>query len=586
MLFIVSFNNVFGENGIDSNSIHTNIYELKIKSSPPGLPIDGSGMYEGNSFVKTETAQEQWGAYEFVGWKVDDHWVGGNPITVWMNTEHTVVAIYSLHPEQSQNTVVTTQDVIDGKAYDLTIISPYGETVGSGSYLEGETVKFNVAEQYVYDKFQDGVRYAFTGWSDGNTPNLMSNSIKMNESKTVTANWSKQYKLEILDSSQDMKVLNTSWHNEGSSAALEMKNFEEKSKGEIKRTLNEWVNVGSNSATITDSSSPTTNILMDSPHKVSIDWKNQFYLNVNSKYGDIVGSGFYDEGTFAEISVDSEIQDIGIANTRVIFDGWDGDVKSDSSNTKVFMDKPKSIEGIWKKQYQLVVNSEYGTTQGTSWYNEGVLASFGITTPRDPAGFWQQRTFQGWEGSSDAMSTTGSILMNGPKTINAKWNIDYSLTFMNLAIISSTAIAGLIIYKKLKKGPKKEAIEKTSNESISIKTKLLTALGLTKNPSKVKYSDDFGELDIQDIGRKKLAEKELEWNLATVEMERKKGLMEIERKERLMEIEHIKNSLDIERKNIAEKENDLKKNLAAVELERKHVQIELEKTKKLLEIER
>jgi len=49
LLFIVSFNNVFGENVIDGNSIHTNIYELKIKSSPPGLPIDGSGMYEGNS---------------------------------------------------------------------------------------------------------------------------------------------------------------------------------------------------------------------------------------------------------------------------------------------------------------------------------------------------------------------------------------------------------------------------------------------------------------------------------------------------------------------------------------------------------
>ncbi|WP_048097076.1 InlB B-repeat-containing protein, partial [Candidatus Nitrosarchaeum limnium] len=556
MLFFVSFDNIFAAE--INNSIHTNIYELKIKSSPPGLPIGGSGMYADNTWIKTETAQEEWGAYKFVGWKVDDHWIAGNPATILMETDHTAVAIYSLNPAQTSSSTVTTQDVIDGNAFDLTIISQYGETIGSGSYLEGDTANFSVSEQYVYDKFQDGVRYAFSGWSDGNTPNLMSNSIKMKESKTITALWSKQYRLEILDSAQNMKVIKTSWHNEGSNAALEMKNFEVKADEQTRRTLNEWINVGQNSAIITDPQATTTNILMDSPHKISIDWKNQFYLNVISKYGNISGSGFYDEGTFANASIDSEIQDTGIANTRVVFEGWGGDATSDGTSIQVFMDKPKSVTGIWKKQYQLVVDSEYGTTQGSSWYNEGVLASFGITTPRDPAGLWQQRTFLGWEGSSDATTTSGSILMNGPKTVTAKWNVDYSIAFMNISIMSSAAIIGLIIYKKIKNGSRKKIPQKNTNESISIKSKLLATLGLTKNPDLTNLdgrddsqNNELNEFEIKEIERKKIAEKELEKNLAAVEFERKAGLMEIERKTGLLEIEQAKKALELESKKLS-----------------------------------
>ena len=145
-------------------------------------------MYEDNSWVKTGTAQQQWGAYEFVGWKIDEQWTLGNPLRILMDKEHTVVAIYSLHPAKTQDSDVdNTKNNNDGNTQYLTIISPYGETVGSASYSEGDIVNFKVAEQYVYDKFQDGVRYTFSGWSDGDTPNLMSNSIKMNGSKTITA---------------------------------------------------------------------------------------------------------------------------------------------------------------------------------------------------------------------------------------------------------------------------------------------------------------------------------------------------------------------------------------------------------------
>ena len=42
LLYFSSFDEVSGEHKIGDNVIHKNLYELKIKSSPPGLEIDGS----------------------------------------------------------------------------------------------------------------------------------------------------------------------------------------------------------------------------------------------------------------------------------------------------------------------------------------------------------------------------------------------------------------------------------------------------------------------------------------------------------------------------------------------------------------
>ena len=93
----------------------------------------------------------------------------------------------------------------------------------------GEVVEFSVSEQYVVDPVNEGVRFAFSGWSDGNTPN-QHKFYQNGWIKTITANWSKQYGLKILDSTQDMDIIGVSWHNENS-APLTVNNFDAKSDG-------------------------------------------------------------------------------------------------------------------------------------------------------------------------------------------------------------------------------------------------------------------------------------------------------------------------------------------------------------------
>ena len=445
LLLLPALNSASANHEIGDEVIHTNIYELVVKTSPPGLYIDGSGMYQGDTWVKTGAAPEGWGAFEFVGWKVDDRWYSGNPLKILMDREHTAIAIYSANHVKKQGSD-------DGKNNLLTIISSYGKTTGSGSYLVGETAEFRVLEQYVYDEFQEGIRYAFAGWDTGNTPNLMSNSIIMDESKVVKANWNEQYRLDHLNSMSEMDLIGAGWYDNSSRASLVAINDSEPGSGAgIKYVFKEWVNVGPNAALIEDPKSSATSIIMEKSYAIMADWKKQYYLDISSEYGKVEGAGYYDAGTYATASIDSEVGDIGKAGIRVIFDGWDGDANSDGMNVKVFMDGPKSLDAKWEKQYYLTINSEYGNPSGSDWYDQGQVATFGISIPRDPAGFWKQQIFYGWDGSFTTTSMTGAVLMNGPKIVNAQWSEDYSTAYLNIVIIVVTGVGSFFAYKKMRK---------------------------------------------------------------------------------------------------------------------------------------
>lgn len=417
--------------------------ELTVKSEPLGIVVTSSNMFESNTWGETGIAPESSGSYEFVGWKVDDEWYTGNPITVLMDADHIAIAVYSLVHEE-----VTPENHSSNINY-LTIKSPYGNTIGSGWYIKDKTADFAVTEKYVYDEYQDGIRYAFSGWDDGKTPNSLSNSIIMNEDKVVTANWTEQYRLDFVNTNPDVSLLGSGWHDKESLATLTAIN--NSNLDEAIYTFKEWLSAGPNAAIIQNSTLASTHIVMKKPYLIMADWKEQYYLDVNSGYGQVNGSGYYDAGTYATSFIDSEIQETGQSGVRVTFDGWTGDATSQSMNVKVFMDSPKSIDANWIKQYYLTVNSEYGNPHGSDWYDEGQIATFGIKIPREPVGFWNQQVFYGWDGSSETPGMKGTTLMNGPKTITAQWSDDSSLSILNIGIIAGLGVVALIGFVLLKK---------------------------------------------------------------------------------------------------------------------------------------
>ena len=85
---------------------------------------------------------------------------------------------------------------------------------------------------------------------------------------------------------------------------------------------------------------------MDAPHSVTAEYKQQYYLTVLSDQGVPYGQGWYDAGSTAQIFVSTPVStSYGVS---IVFNGWQGDVQSNSQTTSVQMDRAKTAIASWR----------------------------------------------------------------------------------------------------------------------------------------------------------------------------------------------------------------------------------------------
>lgn len=91
-------------------------------------------------------------------------------------------------------------------------------------------------------------------------------------------------------------------------------------------------------------------IEITSSHSISLQYRNQYHVNVISSFGRPLGSGWYDAGTIANISVIP-----GDDNTILhhVFLGWQGQVIGDSNqyDANTLVDSPKIMVANWSVDY-------------------------------------------------------------------------------------------------------------------------------------------------------------------------------------------------------------------------------------------
>ena len=171
---------------------------------------------------------------------------------------------------------------------------------------------------------------------------------------------------------------------------------------------------------------------VDATHAIEFDWTEQFYITVTSDHdAPTPTTGWYDAGSVtASVTSPADASD----GTRYACTGWTGtgSVPSSGSDPTVTftLTEPSTITWNWKTQYQLVVTSAHGSPTGAGWYDSGVSATFGVTSPDVSGG--TRYVFTGWS-SSDTGGYTGtdvstSVTMNNAITETADWKTQYYLT--------------------------------------------------------------------------------------------------------------------------------------------------------------
>ena len=162
----------------------------------------------------------------------------------------------------------------------------------------------------------------------------------------------------------------------------------------------------------------------------------QFQLTVNVNPSSlqngvtVTGAGSYNQGSSATFSASQNIIQVS-QNIRYVFSNWTGDYSGQGLNGTVTMNSAMTVTAVYQMQYYLTVNSPSNipAVQGSGWYNANDSAT--LTVPSLIVGDTESRlVFNGWnvDGTNGPTSSTLTVQMNAPHTVNAQFKQQYYLT--------------------------------------------------------------------------------------------------------------------------------------------------------------
>ena len=215
------------------------------------------------------------------------------------------------------------------------------DIASSGWYTKNTYAYLFAPEQY--ESKIDRTLYDFKDWSvsanaevlgDIDTPSI---SVRMDSSHSVWANWDKKFAFDVEDPYSFVNV--EGFYDDGDYATLNVAADEKILKAKATRVLFE----GFEGDEVFEQN---TKILMDEPKSVSILSTKQYYLDIESQYGGVSGSGWHDEGTYAQFRVLDLHSPAGLWQQN-LFDGWSGDFGGKTQSGSILMDGPKKISVNW-----------------------------------------------------------------------------------------------------------------------------------------------------------------------------------------------------------------------------------------------
>lgn len=233
--------------------------------------------------------------------------------------------------------------------YSLTVITDppnVASVSGSGNYTKGTSASFAVSQSVI--DASPNTRYVFSHWSGDYSGNEKSGSITIDASKRVTAVYQIQYQLSVSAQPTNAPLPQGSgWYNTGDSVTLTPPNQMVGGEDGTRLVFSGWNIDGTNVQTNT-----SLQIKMDSAHAVTAVYKTQYYLKVLTDQGTASGEDWYDAGTNANIYVSNpQSPSFGV---QPVFNGWAGDLNSNTQSATVNMDKPKTVIASWHNDYTLL----------------------------------------------------------------------------------------------------------------------------------------------------------------------------------------------------------------------------------------
>ncbi|MBO3840570.1 MAG: hypothetical protein QXS51_03930 [Thermoproteota archaeon] len=239
------------------------------------------------------------------------------------------------------------------------------------------------------------------------------------------------------------------WYKEGSLATIYADHIVYDQSGRKRFVFKGWSG---------DVSSTTQKleVIVDSPKRISAQWKTEYYVTVSSLYGNPQGEGWYEEGSIATIKLENTVLEIG-GQERFVFAGWKGDVADMSPIVNIKVDSAKNIQAEWIKQYRVQASSEFGKISvEKEWCNEGSIAFIKVSETQH--GFLIVDVLSGFEVNGSGIIQNENlergevtVKVNGPISVRAVWRKDYTRLLISLIALSIIGIGLAYAYPPSRK---------------------------------------------------------------------------------------------------------------------------------------
>jgi hypothetical protein len=222
-----------------------------------------------------------------------------------------------------------------------------GTVTGGGTFTSGSSASFSITSNIIQSSPTS--RYVFSHWSGDYSGVGTSGSIEMNGARNITAVYQLQYLLNVGVQPEAAPLpQGEGWYNAGDTATLTVPAQIISGQDASRLVFQGWSVDGQSSQPVA-----TLTVPMNSAHSVTAQYKQQYYLTVRTDQGIPYGEGWYDAGSTAQIFASTPANPgYGVS---FVFNGWQGDIQSNSQSTTVLMDKPKTVIASWRTD-QTVLN--------------------------------------------------------------------------------------------------------------------------------------------------------------------------------------------------------------------------------------
>lgn len=205
-------------------------------------------------------------------------------------------------------------------------------------------------------------------------------------------------------------------------------------------------------------------------------WPQTFMLTLTAPTGvqvtidgDLYSSGALDvpllQGSHS-LSVPEIFQIDGM--NRLRFVSW-SDGATDLSRI-IDLSSDITLQAIYARQYKLTVVSPFPVS-GDGWYDRGTSASFSSNTMPQLTNTLGVMIFVGWHdetGNLVTVSGAGSIMMDGPHTLNGRWlRFDYVIPIALVMLLGITLVQAYRTNKKAQEVTSESVEQKGEDDSVN-----------------------------------------------------------------------------------------------------------------------